>query len=260
MESNQDVIWQCRLPLRILTDYCLKAELVMGLKKTKLEGQEETFSSQVSQVLDDFSQNSFKVKEIIPWLTEKRIKSPEEFEFDVLFKQIKNKPFVNKLLIITTLTMERVLRDDEITEEFLSLGACWVAAWIKMTKYINTNSKSQLLWVSNLAKAVKVISDKARNLGEGFCPKFVQEYVEFHSSQLYPVIYSIYVQLNEEVALGAHNFWTLQTLFYISQALVTCPSNTLAYIEPDGVKLCEIFGKILGDGVSLPSRSVNNLV
>jgi hypothetical protein len=205
----------------------------------------------VTQILDDFSLNFYKVHEVIPWLTEKRVKVPEEFEFEPLFKHMKNKSFVNKLLVITTELMQRVVKDDELTEEFLSLGACWVSAWLKQSKYINVQSKEQLHWVSNLARAVKVISQKARNVDQ-LSPKFVQEYIEFHASQLYPVIYSWYVQLNEEV--HSHNFWTLQTLLYVSDALVTCPSNTLAFIEPDGARLCQIFGTVLGTGASLPTK------
>jgi hypothetical protein len=256
--KSSDPVWQSRLPLRIIVEYCSKAEI----KERSLSSETSTpinddFKLQVDHVLDNMSRNMYNVKDIIHWITEKRAKNPNDFEFETLFKQTKNKLFMHKLLNITLTLMENLDKDgdgnDETAEEFLGLASCWIAAWLKQTKNLQVNppSKIQLSWISNLAKGVKIIGQKARNLNE-LCPKFVQEYVEFHSSQLYPVVYALYLQLNQEVP--SHSFWTIQALFYVSSAIVAMPSNTLAFIEPDSVKSCEIFGTIVGQGVSLACK------
>ncbi|CAL8093289.1 unnamed protein product [Orchesella dallaii] len=243
---SQDPIWTSRLPIRILLEYCDKSEIKYELGRPNQQSVGE-IKEQAENILNNFSVNIFQVKENVAWMTDKRSQNADDFEFEALFRHTKNKSLMNKLLLITLELLDKV---DAEHEEFLSTGACWIEAWLKHTKNLETNSKLHLLWVSNLARAVRIIGDRARALDK-VCPKFLQEYLEFHCAQIYPIIYALYIQLNE---LSSHSFWTMQALYNVSGALATMPATTLAFIEPDAVKICDTFSNILGNGVNLPTR------
>lgn len=250
-KNSQDPIWSSRLPIRILVEYCQKSEIKFDLQfgvPVDAAGDGD-MKAQADKLLTLFSLNKFNIKESIAWISERRTSHPEDFEFDPVFRHAKNKSLMNKLLLITLELLERV--DGEDNEEFLSTAACWIEAWLKHTKNLETTSKVQLMWISNLARGVKIIGERARALNN-ICPKFLQEYLEFHCAQIYPVIYALYNQLNMEVE--NHSFWTQQALYYVSTALATMPGTTLAFIKPDSIKVCDIFANILANGIHPPTR------
>ncbi|ODM98607.1 E3 ubiquitin-protein ligase listerin [Orchesella cincta] len=242
--QSQDPIWASRLPTRILSEYCEKADIPYGITPAK---QKEDFTHQVDNILYNFQMNNFDIKETVAWMTERRNQHADDFEFETLFMHTKNKGLMSKLLLITLELLDRVEPEHE---EFLSTGTCWIEAWLKHTKNLEITSKLHLVWINNLARAVRIIGDRARAL-DNVCPKFLQEYLEFHCAQIYPIIYALYLQLNE---LSSHSFWTMQALYNVSRALATMPGTTLAFIEPDAVKICDTFSNILGHGVNLPTR------
>lgn len=248
--DSPDPIWNCKLPVRILLEYCKKSEIKFDLPPKPPLGQsvESGLNGETSTILNDFSFNKINRETNINWITEKRQSCSDDFEFETIFYHAKNKSLIHKLLQITYQLLERIEDDDE---EFMSTGTCWIEAWLKHTKNLEASSKSHLLWISKLARAVGVIGERVRTQATAF-PKFAQEYVEFHCAQIYPVIYSLYNQLNNDVS--SHSFWSLQALYYVSGALSTMPGTTLAFIEPDSIKLCDIFSNILGNGVSASTR------
>lgn len=248
--SQQDPLWTSKLPIRILLEYCAKSEIKFEIQCTfAIPEDSEDLQAQSDKVLGEFSLNNFQVKKNIAWITDVRNSKSGDFEFETLYRHTTNKSLLNKLLLITLQLLERVREESE--EEFLSSGTCWVEAWLKHTKNLEASSKTHMLWVSNLARAVKIIASKATAASSTF-PKFCQEFVEFHCGQIYPVIYALYLQLSNEVT--NHTFWSMQALMYMSGALATMPSTTLAFIEPDSIKLCDIFSKLLESGVNLPTR------
>lgn len=252
--QSQDPIWSSKLPIRILLEYCQKSEIKFDLQvdvpvAAAGDGDISDVKVQADKLLNLFTLNKFIIKESIEWISGRRTSHPDDFEFDPVFRHTKNKNLMNKLLLITLELLERV--DSEDNEEFLSTAACWIEAWLKHTKNLETTSKTQLMWISNLARGVRIIGERARALSS-ICPKFIQEYLEFHCAQIYPVIYALYNQLNGEVE--NHSFWTQQALYYVSTALATMPGTTLAFIEPDSIKVCDIFANILANGIHPPTR------